>query len=146
MNNIDFQAFAKEYNFIEVAEIFYNKNNNNRFSFSYKAVDNKQGFVYLWVEVLKQIYTVVYVGKAGKTLKSRCDQHLNGFHGGSIAGKDNARLLRLGINNGNRYFLYARKSPMISICGEDDIPSECVEELAFIKKLKSSLWNRAGVF
>lgn len=140
MNNIDFQAFAKEYNFIEAAEISCK---NDRFSFNYKTVDNEQGFVYLWVEVSKQSYTVVYVGKAGKTLKDRCRQHLGGFHGGSSAGKDNARLLRLGIDNGNRYFLYARKSPMISICGEDNIHSECVEELAFIKKLKLNLWNRA---
>jgi hypothetical protein len=140
MNKSNFLEFAKEYSFIGSGEIFCP---NDRFNFKLLSASDEHGFVYLWVEVSEHFHTVVYVGKAGKTLKARCDQHIVGFHGGSNAGLKNARLLRKGIDKGNRYFLYARKSPLVTLCGEDNIPCECVEELAFIKKFKPTLWNRA---
>lgn len=140
MNGADLRTLAQEYSFIEAGEI---RCQNDRFAFDLGTESSDQGFVYLWVEVSGQSYTVVYVGKAGKTLRARCNQHLGGFHGGSTAGLENARLLRQGIGKGNRYLLYSRKSPLMQLCGEDNIPSECIEELAFIKKFKQTLWNRA---
>jgi len=140
MNKSDFLKLTNEYSFIEAGEIC---RLNDRYSFKLQAASSEHGFVYLWVEVTEHAHTVVYVGKAGKTLKARCDQHLGGFHGGSCAGLKNAALLRKGMDHGYRYFLYARKSPLVTVFGEDNIPYECVEELAFIKKFKSTLWNRA---
>ncbi len=140
MNTSDFFKLTNEYSFIKAGEICLF---NDRFSFKQQSESNEHGFVYLWVEVTKHAHTVVYVGKAGKTLKARCNQHLGGFHGGSGAGLKNAALLRIGMDRGCRYFLYARKSSLVTVCGEANIPNECVEELAFIKKFKSTLWNRA---
>ena len=140
MNKSDFLAFAKEHSFIEAGEICCP---NDRFEFKLAATSDEHGLVYIWVEVSEHSHTVVYVGKAGRTLRARCNQHLGGFHGGSKAGQENARFLRQGIDKGNRYLLYARKSPLVTLFGEDNIPYECVEELAFIKKFKPTLWNRA---
>ncbi|HEY7884919.1 MAG TPA: hypothetical protein VIC08_08250 [Cellvibrionaceae bacterium] len=140
MNKSDFLKFVNEYSFIEAGEICCI---NDRFDFKLQFANDEHGFVYLWVEVSEHAHTMVYVGKAGKTLKARCNQHLGGFRGGSSAGLKNANLLRNGMDNGYRYFLYARKSPLVKMCGEDNINYECVEELAFIKKFKSTLWNRA---
>lgn len=134
MNNADFLKLIKDYNFEEAGEIHCQ---DDRFSFDLKTENHEHGFVYMWVEVSKQIFTVVYVGKAGKTLRARCSQHRGGFRSGSNTGLRNARLVQQGISNGKRYLIYARKSKPLPflLCGEDNIPSECVEELAFIQNL-----------
>ena len=139
MNKQEFQSLTIKYNFIEVGEIVFR---NDSLGFALTEKNSDKGFVYLWVEISNSNYNVVYVGKAGKTLKDRCNQHTGGFNGGSITGKKNADLISKGLMSGNRYLVYARKSPLMSICDEY-VPSECIEELAFIKKLSGSLWNRA---
>lgn len=84
MKKSDFLNFANEYNFIEAGEICCL---NDRFEFKLQPTNDERGFVYLWVEISEQAHTVVYVGKAGKTLKARCNQHIAGFHGGSGTGE-----------------------------------------------------------
>lgn len=110
-------------------------------SFTNTCFDKREGYVYLWVEKSSSGSSIVYVGKAGKTLDKRCRQHKGGFKN-STTGKKHAERFRKGISLGYRYELHARKSESQSICGEHDIPMECVEELAFIKKFRPP-WNSA---
>jgi len=139
MDQSEFEKFAEEYRFKEAGEICLNSDDKLRFEGLTKNAES--GFVYLWIEVYESVYTVVYVGMAGKTLRLRCSAHTQGFRRSS-SGKKNAALLRQGINDGKRYFLYARKSERMTLLEEKDIPSETIEERAFMKKLKPT-WNRA---
>ncbi|QIZ76280.1 GIY-YIG nuclease family protein [Ferrimonas lipolytica] len=103
--------------------------------------DQRHGYVYLWLEKSAHASTIVYVGKAGKTLKNRCRQHINGFKN-SVTGKKHAQRFRNGFSTGCIYEIYARKSDCHAMLDEQDIPMECVEEIAFIKKFKP-IWNSA---
>jgi hypothetical protein len=82
---------------------------------------------------------VVYVGKAGKTLKERCDQHQAGFVS-STTGKKNARKLRKGMCEGKTYHLYSRLSASGTVLKEKWICMAAVEEIALIRKFNPP-WN-----
>lgn len=102
------------------------------------------GWVYLWLEVSDSATSVVYVGKAGKTLGARCEQHRGGFKGGSATGTQHARRLCTGIDAGKRYELWARKSEIITLFGEAGISMSEAEERAFIQKFQPR-WNFGSV-
>lgn len=109
----------------------------------------KTGIVYLWIKMSgDQIADVTYVGKAGKTLKTRCGQHQGGFSGKSKSkkGLTNARNLREWLTvNGNRVMVYARVSPVIEI-NDERLSAVSIDEESFIQKftrLGCALWNFA---
>ncbi|MGH8802930.1 MAG: hypothetical protein ACREX6_11625, partial [Casimicrobiaceae bacterium] len=99
---------------------------NNRLTFNLTNQSNETGLVYLWIEVLEATFVVVYIGKAGRTLRIRCRQHEAGFRR-STTGRAHAERLRKGISKGGRYEVYSRKSGMSDILEEIEIPMECVE-------------------
>jgi len=143
MTKADFQSFLQEYDFQKYADIV--SNGNHAFFDSCQANWSGDGYVYLWVEgdECSNNVSVVYVGKAGKTMKNRCDQHLGGFKGGSTGRAHSARILS-GISKEKSYCVYAKKSSSMTILGEQDISMCCVEEIALIKKLKP-IWNFIGI-
>lgn len=106
------------------------------------------GWVYLWVAFTgKDFANVFYVGKAGKTLKARCDQHVGGFRGGSKKGIKNAENIYAFLSEGEnkRLELLARKSDTTTLFGETNISLCEVEEIALIQKLRKMgqpLWNK----
>jgi len=138
MNKVEFEKFLDKFEFRKYADIVSNG--------EHALFENKQaegigcGYVYLWVEKNRGKFKVVYVGKAGKTMKRRCSQHLGGFRGGSKIGEAHSSNILKGIKAGKRYFVYDRKSKTRKFMGESDIPFCCVEEIAFIKKLNPP-WN-----
>ncbi|MBY6063328.1 hypothetical protein [Pseudidiomarina sediminum] len=138
MNPTTFTQLMRHYQFQSAAEIVLSA---DRFQFIDTQPLSGCGFVYLWVEVGSDDFTIVYVGKAGNTLKQRYREHRNGLHGGSGSGRKNAALFKAGMANGKRYFVYARKSPEV-ILHDQCVPSEVLEELAFMQKFKGALWNR----
>jgi hypothetical protein len=107
------------------------------------------GWVYLWVKVNgSALFDVCYVGKAGKTLKARCAQHVGGFNGGSGKGIENSSRLRefLSASQDHQMHVLARKSPEAAILDEQGVSMCEVEERAMIKKLRrlgAALWNSA---
>jgi hypothetical protein len=138
MESSEFKSFLEKFNFFEVGEIVIL---DGKFDFIISTDNREKGFVYIWVERFESTFSIVYVGKAGKTLRARFGQHKGGFNGGSVTGKKNAVLINKGLSEKNRYLVFARKSPLIEILGEH-IPSESIEEIALIKKLHTNLWNR----
>lgn len=106
-----------------------------------------EGWVYLWAQYQgDQLVDVCYVGKAGKTLRARCDQHVGGFKGSSKKGESNGHGVRafLSLSPGHRIRLFARKSPVARILDEDDVSLCEAEERAVIAKMRrlgASLWN-----
>ena len=141
MDRVKFDAFLKTYSFEKYADIVSKE--------KHAYFDNKQdknansGYVYIWVEKEKSKYTIVYVGKAGKTMRKRCNEQVAGFRGGSKIGKIHSQKILKGIESGKRYEVYARKSKVGTIVGESEISFCNVEEIAFIKKLNkfNPLWN-----
>ena len=138
MESSEFKSFLEKFSFFEVGEIVIL---DGKFDFIISTDNREKGFVYIWVERFESTFSIVYVGKAGKTLRARFGQHKGGFNGGSVTGKKNAVLINKGLSEKNRYLVFARKSPLIEILGEH-IPSESIEEIALIKKLHTNLWNR----
>lgn len=138
MKSSEFKLFIKEFSFFEVGKIVLI---DGKFDFIISTDNREKGFVYIWVEQFESSFSIVYVGKAGKTLRARFSQHKGGFNGGSVTGKKNALLIKKGLSENKRYLIFARKSPSIEILGEQ-VPSESIEEIALIKKLNSNLWNR----
>ena len=106
------------------------------------------GWVYLWVAFKgKDLTNIFYVGKAGKTLKARCHQHVGGFRGGSNKGIKNAEKIYafLSEDETNRLELHARKSSAMTIFDEMNISLCEAEEAALIQKLRNMgqpLWNK----
>lgn len=139
MDKTEFDNLMNKYLFYKEGEIV---DSNHILGFQLTRKTNLRGYVYLWVEHCNSEYIIRYVGKAGKTLAQRCAEHKAGFKQ-SASGIKNAVLLRAGFARGCRYYLYARKSPQVNLCDETDIPNECAEELAFIKKFSATIWNRA---
>ncbi|TDF39303.1 hypothetical protein EYS14_07200 [Alteromonadaceae bacterium M269] len=140
MEKEEFEIRMSEYKFEEITEI---KLHGDRFDYRPLNDSKGHGFVYLWIEELNDSYEVVYVGKAGKTMKSRLSQHKGGFHGRKGIGLKNAEKLKEGIGLGKRYFVYARESPTRKIHGIG-VPFESLEELAFMQIFKGKLWNIAN--
>jgi len=111
--------------------------------FSYSnSGNNKTGHVYFWLQNVNGTLSVVYVGKAGKTMEDRCKEHLSGFKGTSksLAGMRHAENLRIGNNKDYSYHVYARKSDIKEVLGEQ-ISIHSAEEEALIKKF-SPPWNK----
>lgn len=138
MKPSEFKSIVEDFNFFEVGEIVFL---DGKYDFIIRTDNREKGFVYIWVEQFESSYSIVYVGKAGKTLRARFGQHKSGFNGGSVTGKKNAVFIDKGLSEKKRYIIYARKSPSIEILGEH-VPSESIEEIALIKKLNLNLWNR----
>jgi hypothetical protein len=109
---------------------------------------NTSGWVYLWVKVNGDHFDICYVGKAGRTLRCRCAQHVGGFNGGSVTGRKHARRIRdfLNIDKGNKMHVFARESDRKNIFNVENISMCDVEEIAMIMKLERlgvKLWNKA---
>lgn len=138
MNKNNFDQLTAEFSFNKFADI---ERVNGYPKFTNTLFDERYGFVYFWVKKINNTYTVVYVGKAGKLLKSRCEQHMSGYKN-STTGKNHAKKFKNGFENNAQFELYARKSDVQSLLGEQNIPMESVEELAFIQKLQPE-WNSA---
>jgi hypothetical protein len=138
MNEVEFEKFLDKFEFRKYADIVSNG--------KHALFENKQaegigcGYVYLWVEKNRNKFTVVYVGKAGKTMRKRCNEQIGGFRGGSKIGKTHSGNILKGIKAEKHYLVYARKSKTGMVMGESNISLCCVEEIAFIKKL-SPPWN-----
>lgn len=104
--------------------------------------DEKCGFVYMWVvEKNNTPAEILYIGKAGFTLKMRGQQHSGGFRragstGGTLADKLRKRMVLLKKETGcaAEVAIYARHSPCKNILGEARISMCEVEETALIKK------------
>jgi len=107
-----------------------------------------RGWVYLWVKVAPETeaFDIVYVGKAGNTLKTRFAQHQQGFTT-SISGKRKAEKLREILTSEPRdqaIHIYARESRFETVLGE---PGVCMcesEERAMISmcvRRRIPIWN-----
>lgn len=113
--------------------------------------DKECGFVYMWiVEKNKTPVEILYIGKAGFTLKKRGQQHCGGFRragstGETLANKLRKRMFLLKKQTGDsaKITIYARRSPCKTILGETKISMCEVEETALIKKYEKyfSLYN-----
>jgi hypothetical protein len=138
MNEVEFEKFLGKFEFRKYADIVSNG--------KHALFENKQaegigcGYVYLWVEKDRNKFKIVYVGKAGKTMRKRCNEQVGGFRGGSKVGKTHSNNLLKGIKAGKHYLVYARKSKTGNVVEESNIPFCRVEELAFIQKLEPP-WN-----
>ena len=84
---------------------------------------------------------IVYVGKAGKTIKARCSQHRRGFKGGSKTCSKHSNNIVRGIQEGKSYCVYARHSERDLVLEEKGIPMCTVEEIALIQKFEPD-WNK----
>ena len=108
-----------------------------------------RGWVYLWIKTdEKNQFEVCYVGKAGRSLATRCRQHENGFCGKakSARGLENGRRVReyLDQNKRSKILVLARHSAEATILGEPDISMCESEERAMLTKLRKLgviLWN-----
>jgi hypothetical protein len=141
MNKAKFDEFLNTYEFQKYADIVSNG--------KYALFENIQaegigcGYIYLWVEQEKNptTFTVVYVGKAGKTMKQRCREQVGGFKGGSKKGVTHSKNILKGIRAGKHYWVYTRKSETKTVMDVPGISLCCAEETAFIKKLNPP-WNK----
>lgn len=109
----------------------------------------KTGLVYIWAKTVNGAITdIAYVGKAGRTLKGRLSQHKGGFTDKTRVRKtkqSNSDKFQawLGANPSNGLRIYARHSPIQSVCDEQ-VSMFSVEEEAFIQKFHNmgcKLWN-----
>ena len=106
------------------------------------------GWVYLWVKVdpVEHRFDIVYVGKAGNTLRNRFAQHTNGFVNSST-GRRHAERIRAHIAAGSQnheLHVYARKSSEAELLGEAGISMCEAEERAMITfclRRNLRLWN-----
>ncbi len=105
-----------------------------KFDLDQKQTDH--GWVYIWLEINKDKdeAKVVYVGKAGKTLQKRCQEHHSGFKN-SVTGKAHADRIRQGIKSGKHYELWSKKAQVTTLFEEENISMVETEERAFIQKV-----------
>jgi len=114
------------------------------------AASKLNGWVYLWVYIINNhYYDICYVGKAGKTIKNRCIQHMNGARlgpSGSNKGRLNAVRMRDCMLNGGRIELYVRKAGEVEILGENICIASSEEEAMIQKCIKKGahLWNQGA--
>lgn len=137
MKQADFEQITKRYGFKRAGEISL-IGGLPSFRLTHNSKDS--GWVYLWIEVSAEHRFIVYVGKAGKTLQERCQQHSGGFRR-SVPGMAHAERFRVGFANSRSYEIFARKSETLVVHGESDISASGLEELAFIKKFQPG-WNK----
>jgi len=138
MKETEFLSEMDKYGFQNVGKILC-KADHLAFNLTRRCAEH--GCVYLWIENSGQVFTVVYVGKAGRTLHARCQQHKGGFRRSST-GKAHAGRLRKGFIDNKCYDVYARKADNATLFGEDAVSMACVEERVFIKKFQPT-WNAA---
>ena len=138
-------SIIRDLNFIKYANIL--QKSGHAFFDNFPTTEPEgMGFVYLWVEIDGQSKTIVYVGKAGKTMRKRCFEHDKGFSGisKSAAALRNSEKICQGIASGKNYNVYYRKSETMTIFDEK-ISIHCLEEEALINKLKNTtnkyIWN-----
>lgn len=142
MNLSEFELFCKTYRFKKYSNIIKDTNNEVRFDRIKDNINEKHGWVCLWVEKTNsdyEDYEIVYVGTAGRTISQRCREYENRFRH-STTGKNYAERIRNGIADNKRYYLYIRKSDVAPVLDKADIPQCCVEKIAFIQKLSPG-WN-----
>jgi hypothetical protein len=139
MTEDKFKKFIDKYNFKHYADLVESTKGCARFD-NLDSSCTDFGYVYLLVEKNKNALKIVYVGKAGRTMRDRCNQHSGGFNGGSGIGNKHSKNIIDGIKKGKIYHVYARKSETCEILGEKDILMSCIEKIAFIKKLTPP-WN-----
>jgi hypothetical protein len=79
-----------------------------------------------------------HVGKAGKTLRVRCNQHEGGFKGGSAKGVRNAEYLMEFLTNGadRQVLVFVRKSPEATILDEPLVSLCKAEERAMLLEMR----------
>lgn len=111
--------------------------------------DNHEGHIYLWIveNDKKDPEKVVYVGKAGKTLRKRNSEHIGGFKGGSISGARNAEKILEILNSGKTIAVYSRYSEKTNILGVEGISLCEAEEKAMIEHYTNIgyvLFNKLG--
>ena len=138
MTELEFKLVAETYDFREVSEIVAR---GDILRFADMPNGREKGHVYLWAEVVRDSFRVVYVGKAGKTLADRFRQHEGGFKR-STTGLAHAARIRDGLARDRKYLVYARKSETRTLCDEPGISMALIEEAAFIKKFDPE-WNSA---
>lgn len=131
----------KRFDFVRVGQITVSSDGRVKFELGAFESSASKGWVYVWlVDDGDQSCWVAYVGKAGKTLQKRCDQHERGFNevtSPGVGAKKTAPYIREVLENPrHRIFVYARLSPKIAVLGEDGVSMCEVEEMALIKK-----WN-----
>ena len=129
----------EDLNFTKYADFTFS-DSGIKFSFL-RQEGNQLGHVYFWIEKEGDLLRVAYIGKAGKTMKLRCKQHLGGFNGSSKskAGLRHSENLKNGHKKGFSYHVYSRKSIEMEILGIK-ISIHSAEEEALIKKF-SPPWN-----
>jgi hypothetical protein len=117
-------------------------------AFSRKGTSGKAlGWVYVWTKFKSDaLVDICYVGKAGKTLRERCDQHVGGFKGSTKKGILNGQQIRQFLSESADHALrvYARKSPNERILEEESVSMCEAEERAMITKMRrlgAGLWN-----
>ena len=102
------------------------------------------GGVYAWVAHREEGAEILYVGKAGRTLRQRCREHQAGFNGtaGSRAGLRNGAYLAEALRTGARISIWGRASAHIELFGQT--VSLCsTEEEALIARFNPVL-NRSA--
>ena len=134
--------------FVKVGKLILDESNNPFFELSAPFLANetsaKHGWVYMWLEISpKQAVHIVYIGKAGKTLATRCKQHTGGFRR-SVTGTKHAARIRAGIEMGKNHEVWVRKSDVMMLFGEPNISMDEIEEKALIQKFRP-LWNSGSV-
>lgn len=149
MSNTEEQLEKLEFEY--VAKIQRNKKDRKLFFQDGEHKNHKhEGWVYVWVKVdaLGGLFDVCYVGKAGKTLRARCNQHTRGLNGGSKRGLAHAvRIVEwLMASPTNEIHVYARQSAKQKVLDEAKVSMCEAEERAMIQKLRkqgAELWNKA---
>jgi len=96
MNITEFNQILYQYSFCKTGDITLVDGTPR---FANTEFTDECGWVYFWVKKRGEEFFIVYVGKAGRTLRERCQQHENGFiH--SKPGRRHAERFREGSNNG----------------------------------------------
>jgi hypothetical protein len=109
--------------------------------------EGRVGWVYVWVQTdsTGSRFEVVYAGKAGGPIWTRCKQHQRGFTDSST-GRKNASKIReyLSGDRAHRFAVYARSSGCMSLFGQVNVSMCEIEERALIIRLIAAdlpIWN-----
>lgn len=91
---------------------------SDNFVFRKVGASDKSASVYVWVACKSDgEFKVLYVGKAGKGVHLRCNQHMGGFVN-SGTGRKNATELKRYLSDGHEVRVYARQSSVMEIFGQ----------------------------
>jgi hypothetical protein len=131
---MNLSKLLKELSFEYKGEILHTKGSiHPSFNLADK-LESQDGLVYLWIRMDgKKPLEVIYVGKAGKTLKNRCKQHEGGFKFNKTKGVKNSNAIQNILSDGFTINIFSRISETIKVFDEE--VSLCVaEEKALITK------------